>query len=370
MKILHLGKLCPSNEGGIELFTYDLLEYLNSRGIKADLFCFGNKTEENIYRGFKYFSCKMNIKLNSAPISLDFILRFKALTNNYDIIHLHSPNPLAEILSTFSKKPVIIHWHSDIIKQKMSYFFYKPFQQTTLKRASQIICTSPQYLETSEQLKNFKNKAVIVPLGIDSKRLSSTEEEEDLKQLFIKLRGKKVILSIGRLVEYKGFKYLIDAGKYLDNDKVILIAGGGKLHNLFQKKIKELKLKNKVFLLGRVNNISYILRKSDIFCLPSISRNEAFGLVLLEALYFGKPLITTNVEGSGMNYVNIHGKTGFIVPAKNPKALAEAINVILSDRNLYENLSKNARKRFKEFEIASVGEKVIKIYERLLRSKE
>lgn len=100
--------------------------------------------------------------------------------------------------------------------------------------------------------------------------------------------------------------------------------------------------------------------------MPSITRNEAFGLVLVEALYFGKPLITTDVYGSGMNYVNQNGITGFVVPPRNPIALAEAINKILGDANLYNNFSQNAKERFKEFEISNIGNRIIDLYKEIL----
>jgi len=104
MKVLHLGKFCPPNEGGIEVFSFDLLEVLNKKGIKADLLCFDNYTKEDIYNDFKYFACKINIKLNSAPLSYDFVKTFRNITNDYDIIHIHGPNPLAEVLSLFTEK--------------------------------------------------------------------------------------------------------------------------------------------------------------------------------------------------------------------------------------------------------------------------
>ena len=126
MKVLHLGKLCPPNEGGIEVFSFDLLEALNKKGIKADLVCFGGATKEDIYNNFKFFACKTNLKLNAAPLSYDYIKTFRKIVWDYDIIHVHSPNPLAEILTLITNKKVIIHWHSDIVKQKISYLFYKP----------------------------------------------------------------------------------------------------------------------------------------------------------------------------------------------------------------------------------------------------
>ena len=363
MKVLHLGKLCPPNEGGIELFSFDLLEVLNKKGIKADLLCFDNYTKEDIYNNFKYFACKMNIKLNSAPLSYDFVKTFQKIANDYDIIHIHSPNPLAEVLSLFTEKKTIIHWHSDIVKQKVTYQFYKPIQQKILQKAKKIIATSPQYLNTSDQLKDYKDKAVNIPLGLNTKRLEIEDENiEEFKKIKNKIDNKKIVLAVGRLVEYKGFEYLVEASRFLKDDIVVLIAGGGPLYDHLQNKINNLNLSNKVLLLGRINNVSVFIKNSDLFCLPSISRNESFGLVLVEALYFGKPLVTTNVDGSGMNYVNIHNKTGLVVPSKDPKALAEAINMILSDENLYSRFSKNAKERFKEFEIDSIADRIINIY--------
>jgi len=343
MKVLHLGKFCPPNEGGIEVFSFDLLEALNKKGIKADLLCFDNYTKEDIYNNFKYFACKMNIKLNSAPLSYDFVKTFQKIANDYDIIHIHSPNPLAEVLSLFTDKKTIIQWQSDIVKQKIAYQFYKPIQQKILQKAKKIIVTCPQYLNTSDQLKDYKDKAVNIPLGLNTKRLEIKDENiEEFKKIKNEIDNKKIVLAVGRLVEYKGFEYLVEASRFLKDDIVVLIAGGGPLYDHLQNKINNLNLSNKVLLLGRINNVSVFIKNSDLFCLPSISRNEAFGLVLVEALYFGKPLVTTNVDGSGMNYVNIHNKTGLVVPPKDPKALAEAINIILSDENLYSRFSKNA----------------------------
>ncbi|ADC88771.1 glycosyl transferase group 1 [Thermocrinis albus DSM 14484] len=366
MKVLHLGKLCPPKEGGIEIFSYDLLEYLNKKGIRADLLCFGDETAKKEYRSFEYFESKMNIKLNSAPLSLDFIKTFKQIEKNYDITHVHSPNPLAEILSLFASKKVIIHWHSDIVRQKISYMFYKPIQQLVLKKAERIICTSPQYLESSNQIKGFKEKAVVIPLGLNPDRLKSDKEDKKWLEIRDKLKNKKVVLSVGRLVYYKGFEYLIESAKYLNDNTIVLIVGAGPLYEDLINLIKKLALEEKVYLIGKVENIQTFIKKCDVFCLPSVERSEAFGLVLVEALFYGKPLVTTEVYGSGMSYVNKNNITGLVVPPKNPKALADAINKILMDKDLYQKFSKNALERFKEFEISSVGDKILALYEEVL----
>ncbi|MEM2073609.1 MAG: glycosyltransferase [Nitrososphaeria archaeon] len=362
MKILHLGKLCPPKEGGIEVFSFDLLEYLNSKGIRADLLCFGGDTREDIFKNFNYYACKMSLKVRSAPISLDYLRIFKKIEKDYDIIHVHSPNPIAELLAIFSSKKVIIHWHSDIVKQKILYKFYRPIQQRALKKACKIICTSPNYLESSKQLKGFKEKAIVIPLGFNAKRLEGFSEDKSIGDLLEKYKHRKIVLSIGRLVEYKGFEYLIEAGEYLDNNFLILIAGGGPLFKKLKGKIVDLKLQDRVILLGRVDNITQLLKRCDVFCLPSVLRTEAFGLVLVEALSFGKPLVTTDVKGSGMSYVNQHGVTGLVVPPRDPKALAEAFKKICYDKELYQRFSMNARERFQEFDIQSVGERIIELY--------
>jgi len=367
MRILHLGKFCPPFEGGIEIFTHDLLEHLNSKGIKADLICFSRESKKgDFYRSFEFHACKTNIVFKSAPLSFDFVKTYMYIEKNYDIIHVHSPNPLAEILATLSPKKVIIHWHSDIARQKILYKFYKPFQQLALKKASKIICTSHNYLETSDQIRNFRDKAVVIPSGLNPKRLEDYEKNEEINLDLEKYKDKKIVLSVGRLVEYKGFEYLIEAGKYLDNNFIILIVGNGPLFNKLKRKIIDLNLQGKVFLLGRVDNINKLLKNCDVFVLPSILRTEAFGLVLVEALYFGRPLITTNVKGSGMNYVNQDGVTGFVVPPRNPIAIAEAIKKICFDRELYLKFSKNAKERFSEFNIQNIGESIIRLYKEVI----
>ncbi len=368
MKVLHLGKFCPPNEGGIELFSFDLLEYLNKQGIKADLLCFGNKDAEGTYKGMNYFSCKANIKLSSAPLSVEYIRKFKKIENEYDIIHIHTPNPLAETLAVTTKRPVILHWHSDIVRQKISYNVYRPIQQKVLDKVDKVIVTSPQYLETSEQLQKHRRKAIVIPLGLNHERLESRSRNDDkVETINCIAKEKKIVLSIGRLVEYKGFDQLIEAGRFLSDDVIIVIIGDGLLYKTLGDRIKSLKLEKKVFLLGRVENVAPFLKLCNLFALTSVTRNEAFGLVLVEALYFCKPLITTDVKGSGMNYINKHNETGLVVPPRNPKALAEAINRILSEQALYDIFSKNALERFKEFDISSIGSKIVKVYEEIIK---
>jgi len=361
IRVLHVGKFCPPFKGGIESFVLDLSKALNSLGIKSDILCIGQKTaDEHLIPVRNLFT------LNSLPVSPGIVLKTLSLSERYDIIHIHSPNPLAEIASIFVKKPVVIHWHSDIVRQKFSYKIYKYVQKEALKRAKAVIATSPQYAESSLQIQPFKEKVRVIPLGVDPERFEEDYDERfsEFKKL---VEGKKVVLSIGRLVEYKGFEFLIKSAKFLNPETVIVILGEGKLRKHLEDLIKRERLYGRVILFGKVENINPYMRICDVFCLPSITRSEAFGLVLVEALYFGKPLITTDVKGSGMSYVNLDGKTGFVVPPENPKAIAHAINRLLGNLNLYETFSRNALLRFGEFDIRNIAKRIEALYREVLK---
>jgi len=365
MRVLHLGKFCPQFlKGGIEIFTSDLIEYLNSKGIKTDVLCFSDKKGKYSY----YYNNKILTITNSAPFSIDYIKTFFLIKKDYDILHIHSPNPLAEILSFFFSGKKVLHWHSDIVQQKLSFFVYKAIQKKVLKNVDKIIATSFNYLSTSQQLKNFKKKIEIIPLGVNPQRLKNLEIKKHHYEFleFLKRKNKKIIVAVGRLVEYKGFPYLIEAAKYLPEDFTVLIIGKGPLFSYLKKLIADNKVKNKVYILPDVRNVNPFLKESHLVCLPSVSRNEAFGLVLLEALFWGKPLITTNIEGSGMNFVNLDGITGLVVPPKNSKALSRAIMDILKNSQKYKFFSTNAQKRFWEFTISKVGNEILHLYKNLV----
>ncbi len=370
MKVLHLTKYCPPYKGGIETFTFDLVKELNNLGVGADILCFNKESKILEFNKFKIFKSKVNFKINTAPISFKYTSFFFKIYKNYDIIHLHSPNPLGELISLFAKKPIVIHWHSDVVRKNFLYIPYRFLQKKVLSKASFVIVTSPNYLKASEILQEFRKKCKVIPLGISFSRLenSATNKlgvEDSILEKVLK-ENKKIVLSIGRLVEYKGFEYLIKAAKYISNDAIILIIGNGPLYNSLRKLINKYRLNNKVFILTNVEDITPYLKTSYVFCLPSISRAEAFGLVLLEAMYYGKPLITSHIPGSGMVFVNQKGKTGLTVPPKNPKLLAKAINSLLNSPDSYKRYKLNCLKTIKNFDIKSVATQIVQLYEEII----
>ena len=324
---------------------------------------------------YKYivYRTKSYGKIASTSITPQMIFKLKEIIDNYDIIHLHHPDPMANFalfLVNPKKQKIVIHWHSDIIRQKFALKFYRPLLNWMLKKADVIIGSSTKYIEESEQLKKFKNKCVPIPYGIKKENLKINEEK--IKEIKKKFENKKIIFSLGRFIYYKGFEYLIESSKYLPDDYIIVIGGDGELRKKYEKLIMNNNLLNKVFLIGKIpqTHLGSYYKACDLFCLPSIEKSEAFGLVIVEAMSFGKPVVATNIKGSGVSWVNQNGVTGLNVEPKNPKALADAIRFICENPEIYIKMSKNALKRFEEeFTVEKEILKILKIYNKLLEDK-
>ncbi len=368
MRILQIGKFYPIS-GGIEKVMYDIMEGVNKHSIHCDMLC-ASTTHKSYIVQFgnigKIICCGTFVKLFSTMISPKMIYTLWKTRNNYDIIHIHHPDPMAVIALFLSgyKKSVVLHWHSDILKQKTMLKLFSPLQKWILKRADIIIGTTPTYIENSYFLKPFLNKAVNIPIGID-KLESDKNIVNDIKREY---KNKKIIFSLGRLVEYKGYKYLVESAKYLNEDYIILIGGTGPLKDKLTNLIVDLNLQNKVKLVGRITDekLPSYYDACDIFCLSSIWKTEAFAIVQIEAMSYGKPIIATKIEGSGVPWVNAHGISGINVSVESPKEIADAVVYLLSDNKRYDTYSCAAMNRYNTlFRKEIMIEKLISIYNSL-----
>lgn len=343
IKILQFGKFYPPDMGGIEKVMQDLCDGLNQRGIVCDVLCSNSSNHFQIDTtpyGAKIYRTASFGRLASTSISPQMIFKLRELINHYDIIHIHLPDPMATLalfLANIDNKKIILHWHSDIINQKFLLNFFLPLQSWILKRADIIIATSEKYIQESPYLQRYKDKCVCIPIGIDF----PTPKEFPSKR-------SNIILSVGRLVPIKGFEYLIKSALYLPENFHIHIVGDGKQEykQKLQSLINSLKLQNRVFLLGSKtqNELKEIYPKANCFVLPSLQ--ESYGIVLLEAMASGLPLVCTKLSPSGSDWINQDGETGFVIPPKDPQAIA---NAILKIQNNYTKISKRSQKRFKIF---------------------
>lgn len=368
MRILQLGKFHPIR-GGVEKVMYDLTSGLSEQGIDCDMLCAAYKGRGEtieLNKNGRVISCRTWIKIAGTMISPGLVLRMMRICHHYDIVHVHHPDPMACLALYCSgyKGNVILHWHSDIIKQKSMLRFYRPLQQWLICRADLILVTTPVYMEKSPYLKDIAYRCACLPIGV--RPVPSIPDKERMLQA--KYPGKKIIFSLGRLVPYKGFEYLIRAALSLPDDYIVLIGGEGPLRYELEGCIETWGANDKVKLLGRIpeENLPAYYQACTLFCLPSVQKTEAFGIVQIEAMSCGKPVVATDIPESGVPWVNEHGVSGLNVPPKEPELLAGAILEITKDKDTYRRYSQNAYDRYKSvFTEAKMIEQIIRYYEQI-----
>ncbi len=368
MKILQLGKFYPIL-GGVEKVMYDLTVGLSERGVDCDMMCAlaeGGSQVTAINEHARLIGCRTLKKVAATMISPSMIASLWKRRKDYDIIHVHHPDPMACLALFLSgyKGKVVVHWHSDIEKQRFLLRLYHPLQTWLLRRADRIVGTTPTYTAESPCLTHVQHKIECLPIGITPIHPDPRKVEALKKQY----PGKKIIFSLGRLVAYKGYPWLVEAASYLDDDYVVLIGGSGALEKDILAKIKKLGVEDKVKLLGRIpdEDLPSYYGACTLLCLSSVQKTEAFGIVQIEAMSCGKPVVATRIPQSGVAWVNEHGVSGLNVEPKNAKELADAIMSIAGDGQTYAKLSTGAKNRYKEmFTMEKMIDNILQIFEKL-----
>jgi len=335
MKILQVNKFYSPVLGGIETIVKQVAE-----GLDAEVLVCRKKGGRKIedVNGIRVYRASSLGVFWGMPLSFDFFRLFKKLRNN--ILDIHHPFPLADLaVLLFPPKKLVVHYHSDIVRQKIFLFLLRPFIMNTLKQADKIIVSNPNLVKTSEFLKEFKHKCVVIPFGVKKETFERVNTQEVKKQY-----GEFVFFA-GRHNYYKGLNYLLSAFK--DIDANLVLVGEGEKKKDLQKQAAKLGIQDKVFFLTFQDDLRPFFQAASVFVLPSIFRSEAFGIVLIEAMASGTPLVSTEI-GTGTSWVNQNGKTGFVVPPKNEKLLSQAINYILHHEDLREQFSRNCVLRAQE----------------------
>jgi len=369
MKILHLGKFYFPEKGGIETYSYELAnEFVKKKNrVSVIVANTSNKRSLENIEGVRVLRMGSLIKFSNKILTFPFfhlIHLFKP-----DIIHLHCPNPVAE-LNLFlyklfgGKGKVVVTYHSDVLHYSIIMAVLdslrKLFLYPLLKLFSaKIIATSQNYVDGSPVLKTVRDKTTIVPLFIDTSMYKLQTKQH---------REKFVLLFEGRLVPYKGLGYLIEAIKLVSkirSDFVLYIVGGGKEEKKLKKMVKELGLTNLIRFTGVASEKERLKYYSiaDIFILPSIYKSEAFSFSQLQAMAFGIPVISCNIPGSGVPWVNQDQVTGIVVRPEDSGELTKAIIMLLTDSELRRTYGKNARERvLKLFSKEKVISQIEKLY--------
>lgn len=371
MKILQLGRLHPPLPvGGVEKVIRNIYEELNATNHQCDVLTYNTGLHSSVDKraqGTIYGSASLG-RLNSVWIVPLLPLHLKRLAGGYDIIHAHHPDPMSA-LAIFIVRPkakLVLHWHSDIIKQKITKYLFLPLQRWLLNRADAIIVTTPNY-KRSNDLSEWQAKISVIPIGIATDELMA--DATQVKAIKQRYANRFIVLALGRLVYYKGFEYLVRAASYLDKSVVILIGGDGPYKSRLDSLIKKKKLQDKIVLLGRIDDedLANYYQACDAFCLSSVARTEAFGIVQLEAMKFAKPIIATMIPNSGVSWVNADRITGINVKPKDSKALAEAISILQSHPTLAERFGKRGYRRFYDsFTRKQMCKNICRLYQSLV----
>jgi len=257
-------------------------------------------------------------------------------------------------------------WHSDIIRQKTLSRLYDKYLTQLLQRADCIVATSPNYVEHSPYLRRFTHKCRVVPLGIEPGKFTLNESRQAKVNAIRQRYGPEITLFVGRFTYYKGIDVLLQAAANMSG-KLILV-GDGPMKNTVQKQITELGLQHKVFIMHDVGNeaLAAFYHSCDVFVLPSTERSEAFGIVQLEAMACGKPVVSTDLK-SGVPWVNQNGKTGLVIPPNDPEKLSETINCLLKNHQQRKTLGDYARQRVQQkFSLDHVTELMGRVYHYVL----
>ncbi len=389
MRVLHIGKFYPPFAGGIEHFMADLISVQRAQGIEASALVHDHTPPPwwRVWQNPKpcpdnsapIYRCPCYGRILYAPISPLFPWWLSRIIKQEkpDVLHLHLPNTSAffALLSPAARRiPWVIHWHSDVLASKFDkrldllYSAYKPWEQALLKRAKSVLVTSPPYLAASESLKPWHDKTQVIPLGLaDTNTPSVTEADKAWATKQWQEQGLKV-LQVGRLTYYKGQTVLLEALAQTQGIEV-LIAGTGELKDKLAQHIETLNISDKARLLGFVSSgqLQALFASCDCFCLPSIERTEAFGVVLLEAMRYRKPLLVSKLTDSGMSWVVEAGKTGALVEPNNPEALAKALIDCYDNPERWQQWGQTGFGRLQQvFSLPTIAKDINKQYQRAL----
>ncbi len=368
MRILLVYKNFPPVIGGVERYLSLLTTGLTQTGIDVDILTTWDKhtTREEQQPHISIYKAGHWGHISSAPLSLPFFRIFEQLARESDLIHLNIPYPPADLAYLISayQKPLVITYHADIVRQRISGRLYRPFLRQILKKAHQIIVSSQAYIDTSLQLQPYSNKCVVIPISIPVEAYKATPAiTARAHQYRHEYADMPLLLFIGKMRHYKGVDILIRAMDQISSSHLLLV-GDGPLLSTWRSLARSSPAHRRIHFLGELSEMDKIacLHAADIFILPSINRAESWGMVLLEAMACSLPLISTEL-GTGTSVINEHNSTGLVIPPNDSSALAQTVNYLLEHPQLRKNLGQNGRIRCENyFHVHQMIQQTIEVY--------
>lgn len=350
MRVLHFYKTSfPDTMGGVEQVINQLAKGASRLGIDVDVL---SLTPDRLARtveidGYMAHRARLDLQVASTGFSVSAILRFAQLARKADIVHYHFPWPFMDVVhfATQIRKPAVVTYHSDVIRQKRLLMLYRPLRQRFLASVDRIVATSPNYLASSDVLDKFSEKVSVIPIGLDKSAYPGPTS--DRVEYWRERLGDKFFLFVGVIRYYKGLHILVEAAR--GTDYPIIIVGAGPIENELKEQAAQLGVHNIQFLghLPEEDKVSLLMLCYGVV-FPSHLRAEAFGISLLEGAMYGKPMISSEI-GTGTTFVNINGETGLVVPPGDPIALRQAMKELWDNPDRAAAMGVQAEMRYREY---------------------
>lgn len=375
MRVLHVSKYYAPAVGGVEQVVRTLAEGCRDRGhdVRVLASATGRRGARETVDGVPVRRVPSAGEVLSVPASPTFPVALRSASRDVDVVHFHLPHPLAvgsQLLAGRSDPAVVVTYHSDIVKQATALRLYRPLLLRFLGRADRILPTSPTLLEGSDHLGPYAERCTVVPLSIDvaafREGLTPSPDGADDGGPAVDLPvdpDRPTLLFVGRLSYYKGVEYLVDAMADVGAD--LLVVGDGERREALERRALDRGVDGKIAFLGRVSDetLGGCYASADAFVLPSVEPSEAFGVVQLEAMAAGLPVVNTDLP-TGVPWVSPDGETGLTVPPRDAAALADALSALVEDPALRRRLGENARERVEDrFDRAAMVDRVEAVYE-------
>lgn len=374
LKIDHLGKYYPPAAGGIETHVRTAARAQADLGCRVRVLCVNHDRGPTTVEADGPVEVVRFGRLGSA-LKLDYcpgLVRALRRTDA-DVLHLHVPNPsmILALLAAGPAAPVVVTYHSDVIQQRLRAALFRPLEHRLYRRVRAVLPTSPAYAGGSAFLRGYADRLRVVPIGIDLRpyldppaavlaEAGAIREREG--------RGGPLWLCTGRFVYYKGFSTAVRALRHVGGRLVMV--GDGPNRPALKAEADRLGLADRVAFLGKLPgylDVAPYYLAADAFWFPSNARSEAFGLVQVEAMAAGCPVINAAIPHSGVPWVSPHGLTGLTVAVDDPEALAAAARRLLDEPGLRDRLAAAARARAAaEFDHRVMAERCLAVYRSVL----
>jgi rhamnosyl/mannosyltransferase len=365
MRVTHVYKdYFPPVYGGIEQHLNALCGGLTARGVKVRVLVANRRLSTTIeeHDGVRVIRAACLGRLASAPLSVSLPLWIRRLDRETDVYHFHFPNPVGEVAAVLgmTRRPYVVTYHSDIVRQRYAMPVYGAVVRRFLRRAARVIVASPNHVSMSPFLRAVAERCVVIPYGIDRQWL--TTAKDSAAATWRKKLDEPLILFVGRFRHYKGIDVLLPAMTRIRAS--LALVGSGASEAALHQQVRRLGLDTRVTVLGHLEGekLRALYHACDVFVLPSTNKAEAFGLVQLEAMACGRPVVSTAL-GTGTTFVNQHEVTGLVVPPNDPEALAAAIQRLVDDDELRRRLGLAGRERVsREFTLDRMVDRTLAIY--------